>query len=108
MNQSEMLTRFVRETDIDVVLLAGRYTILDQGALDELLPACVERGVGVFAAGVMNSGVLANPGAEQPLQLHAGAARDRRAGARGSARSAPATTCRSARRPSSSRWPIPR
>ena len=80
MNQSEMLTRFVRETDIDVVLLAGRYTILDQGALDELLPACLERGVGVFAAGVMNSGVLANPGAEQPLQLHAGAAGDRRAG----------------------------
>src|SRR5262245_2980448 len=52
MNQSQMLTRFVRETDIDVVLLAGRYTILDQGALDELLPACLERGVGVFAAGV--------------------------------------------------------
>ena len=64
MNQSEMLTRFVRETDIDVVLLAGRYTILDQGALDELLPACVDRGVGVFTAGVMNSGVLANPGSE--------------------------------------------
>jgi D-threo-aldose 1-dehydrogenase len=64
MNQSEMLTRFVRETDIDVVLLAGRYTILDQGALDELLPACLDRGVGVFTAGVMNSGVLANPGSE--------------------------------------------
>jgi len=64
MNQSAMLTRFVRETDIDVVLLAGRYTILEQGALDELLPACLERGVGVFTAGVMNSGVLANPGAE--------------------------------------------
>jgi aryl-alcohol dehydrogenase-like predicted oxidoreductase len=56
-------TPFVREADIDVVLLAGRYTILEQGALDELLPACLERGVGVFAAGVMNSGVLANPGA---------------------------------------------
>jgi D-threo-aldose 1-dehydrogenase len=64
MNQSEMLTLFVRETDIDVVLLAGRYTILEQGALDALLPACLERGVAVFAAGVMNSGVLANPGAE--------------------------------------------
>jgi D-threo-aldose 1-dehydrogenase len=63
MNQSEMLTRFVRETDIDVILLAGRYTILDQGALDELLPACVDRGVGVFVAGVMNSGVTANPAA---------------------------------------------
>jgi D-threo-aldose 1-dehydrogenase len=63
MNQSEMLTRFVRETDIDVIMLAGRYTILDQGAIDELLPACVERGVAVFVAGVMNSGVTVNPGA---------------------------------------------
>jgi D-threo-aldose 1-dehydrogenase len=61
MNQSEMLTRFVRETNIDVVLVAGRYTILEQGALDELLPACEERGVAVLVGGVMNSGVLANP-----------------------------------------------
>jgi D-threo-aldose 1-dehydrogenase len=62
MNQSEMLARFVRETDIDVVLLAGRYTLLEQGALDALLPACEERGVAVLVGGVMNSGVLANPG----------------------------------------------
>ena len=39
MNQTEMLTRFVRETDIDVVLVAGRYTLLDQTAADTLLPA---------------------------------------------------------------------
>jgi D-threo-aldose 1-dehydrogenase len=62
MNQSEMLARFVRETDIDVVLVAGRYTILEQGALDKLLPACEGRGVAVLVGGVMNSGVLANPG----------------------------------------------
>ncbi|MFL5727057.1 MAG: aldo/keto reductase [Chloroflexota bacterium] len=61
MNQSEMLARFVREADIDVVMVAGRYTILDQGALDELLPACERRGVGVLVAGVMNSGVLVDP-----------------------------------------------
>jgi D-threo-aldose 1-dehydrogenase len=61
MNQSEMLARFVRETDIDVVLVAGRYTILEQGALDELLPASEEHGVAVLVGGVMNSGVLANP-----------------------------------------------
>lgn len=59
MNQSEMLADFVRHTDMDVVMLAGRYTLLDQGALDDLLPLCVERGVGVIAAGVFNSGVLA-------------------------------------------------
>jgi D-threo-aldose 1-dehydrogenase len=61
MNQSAMLTRFVRETSMDVVLVAGRYTLLDQGALDDLLPACVERGVGVLVGGVMNSGVLVDP-----------------------------------------------
>ena len=46
MNQSAMLTRFARETDMDVLLLANRYTLLDQGALATLLPACVERGIG--------------------------------------------------------------
>jgi D-threo-aldose 1-dehydrogenase len=61
MNQAEMLARFVRETDIDCVLLAGRYTLLDQRGLVELLPLCVERGVAVIAGGVFNSGVLADP-----------------------------------------------
>ncbi|HYN94540.1 MAG TPA: aldo/keto reductase [Pilimelia sp.] len=55
------LTRIVRETDIDVVMLAGRYTLLQQPALDDLLPACVERGVSVLAAAIFNSGVLASP-----------------------------------------------
>jgi D-threo-aldose 1-dehydrogenase len=59
MNQTAMLTRFVRETDIDMVLLAGRYTLLEQPALADLLPACLERGVSVVAAGVFNSGLLA-------------------------------------------------
>src|SRR5690606_7847613 len=54
-----MLTRLVRETDVDVVMLSGRYTLLDQSALDELLPACAERGVSVLAASVFNSGLLA-------------------------------------------------
>jgi D-threo-aldose 1-dehydrogenase len=59
MNQSAMLTRFVRETDVDVVMCAGRYSLLEQPALADLLPAAVERGVGVLAAGVFNSGLLA-------------------------------------------------
>lgn len=59
MNQSEMLTRFVERTDLDVVMLAGRYTLLEQGPLDDLLPACLEQGVSVVAAGVFNSGILA-------------------------------------------------
>ena len=44
MNQSAMLARFAREGDIDVFLLAGRYTLLDQEALAELLPLCVDAG----------------------------------------------------------------
>ena len=59
MNQSAMLSDLVRETDVDVVMLAGRYTLLEQAALDELLPLCCERHVAVVAAGVFNSGVLA-------------------------------------------------
>jgi len=56
-----MLARFAREGDFDVFLLAGRYTILDQDALDELLPLCLERNIGVLIGGVMNSGILADP-----------------------------------------------
>ncbi|MEU5727149.1 aldo/keto reductase [Micromonospora sp. NPDC047738] len=59
MNQWQMLERFVVETDIDTVMLAGRYTLLDQSAGERLLPRCRERGVSVLAAGVFNSGVLA-------------------------------------------------
>jgi D-threo-aldose 1-dehydrogenase len=61
MNQAEMLTRFVRDLDLDAVLVAGRYSLLDQRALDELLPACQARGVAVVVGGVFNSGLLADP-----------------------------------------------
>jgi D-threo-aldose 1-dehydrogenase len=59
MNQSAMLAEFVRRCDVDVVMLAGRYTLLDQSALDDLLPAALDAGVGVLAAGVYGSGLLA-------------------------------------------------
>ncbi|MFD8927261.1 aldo/keto reductase [Streptomyces mirabilis] len=61
MNQAEMLTRFVRDTDVDVVLCAGRYTLLDHDALTELLPAAQERGTSVVIGGAFNSGLLADP-----------------------------------------------
>ncbi|MFE1927058.1 aldo/keto reductase [Streptomyces asoensis] len=61
MNQAEMLTRFVRDTDVDVVLCAGRYTLLDQRAGAGLLPAAAERGVSVVVGGAFNSGLLADP-----------------------------------------------
>jgi D-threo-aldose 1-dehydrogenase len=61
MNQAEMLDRFVRDFDLDVVLLAGRYTLLDQSGLTSLLPRCHARGVGVVIGGAFNSGILADP-----------------------------------------------
>jgi D-threo-aldose 1-dehydrogenase len=61
MNQSAMLARFARDTDVDCFLLAGRYTLLEQGALDELLPLCAQKGISIVVGGVFNSGILANP-----------------------------------------------
>ncbi len=58
MNQSAMLADFARLTDMDVFMLAGRYTLLEQSALDDLFPVCEEKGIGVVAAGVFNSGLL--------------------------------------------------
>jgi D-threo-aldose 1-dehydrogenase len=61
MNQSAMLTAFARTGDFDCFLLAGRYTLLDQSALGDLLPECRARGISVIAGGVYNSGILADP-----------------------------------------------
>jgi D-threo-aldose 1-dehydrogenase len=61
MYHTAKLTRLVQETDIDVVMLSGRYTLLDHRALDDLLPACAQRGVSVLAASIFNSGLLATP-----------------------------------------------
>jgi D-threo-aldose 1-dehydrogenase len=52
--------------DFDIFLLAGRYTLLEQTALDSFLPLCVRRGVGILVGGPYNSGILATgpkPGA---------------------------------------------
>ncbi len=59
MNSSAALSRLVRACDLDAVLVAGRYTLLDREAAAELLPLCEQRGVEVIAAGVFNSGILA-------------------------------------------------
>ena len=61
MNFAAPLTRIVREADVDCVLLAGQYTLLDQTGLDELLPLCLETDTAVIAAAVFNTGVLADP-----------------------------------------------
>ena len=62
MNQTAMLACFVERVDLDCILLAGRYSLLDRSGADRLLPLCEKRGVGVILGGVFNSGVLADPG----------------------------------------------
>lgn len=59
LNEVAMSLRFARETDIDCILLAGRYTLLDQEAVDELFPVCLEKGIGVVLGAPFSSGVLA-------------------------------------------------
>ena len=59
MNQWEMELQFAREGHCDCFLLAGRYTLLDQTALPEFLPYCVEHHISVVAGGPYNSGILA-------------------------------------------------
>ena len=58
-NDADFCERFVREADLDCVLLAGRYSLLEQPALDRFLPLACERRVGVMLGGVFNSGILA-------------------------------------------------
>jgi D-threo-aldose 1-dehydrogenase len=59
-NESDMCARFARAGDFDCMLLAGRYTLLEQGALDEFLPLCEAKNIGVLAGGTFNSGILAS------------------------------------------------
>ncbi len=61
MNQSEMLVRFAEAAPVDCFLLAGRYTLLDQGALDALFPVCTAKNIGILLGGIYNSGILADP-----------------------------------------------
>jgi D-threo-aldose 1-dehydrogenase len=61
MNNSAPLTELVRSCDLDLVLLAGRYTLLDQSSLADLLPACESTTTSVVIGGVFNSGILVDP-----------------------------------------------
>ncbi len=60
MNQAAMLSRFVERVDLDCVLLAGRYSLLDRSG-ESLLDECAAVGVEVIVGGVFNSGLLARP-----------------------------------------------
>jgi D-threo-aldose 1-dehydrogenase len=61
-NHADVAARFLRDTGPagpDCILLAGRYSLLDQSGADDLLPLCEKLGVAVLAAGVFQGGVLA-------------------------------------------------
>lgn len=58
-NSAEAAAECIRRGNLDLVMLAGRYTLLEQPALAELLPLCLDHGVGVVNVGVYNSGLLA-------------------------------------------------
>ena len=58
-NEANMCERFARAGDFDVMMLAGRYSLLEQPALASFLPLAVEKGIGLLLAGVFNSGILA-------------------------------------------------
>ena len=65
-NEWEVCEQLVQRGDFDLFLLAGRYTLLEQPALDSFLPLCVARGIGIVIGGPYNSGILATgpkPGA---------------------------------------------
>ena len=57
---SDALAASVRSADLDLIMVAGRYTLLEQPAAAEVLPACRETGTGIVAASVFNSGLLAS------------------------------------------------
>ena len=60
MNQWEMLRRFAENADFDCFLVAGRYTLLDHSALQELMPLCLEKDISLILGGPYNSGILAS------------------------------------------------
>ena len=59
MNQWEMEAEFARQAEFDCFLLAGRYSLLEQGPVHEFLPLCERKKISVFLGGVFNTGILA-------------------------------------------------
>ena len=64
MNQNELFIEFAKEGCFDVFLLAGRYTLIDQTSLDELIPICKNNEISLVLGGVFNSGILIDPSPE--------------------------------------------
>ena len=67
-NEADTSLRFIQAGDFDCMLLAGRYTLLEQGGLEAFLPECVKRNVSVILGGPYNSGILT--GSVKPGATH--------------------------------------
>lgn len=76
-NDAAVATRAVREASLDLVMIAGRYTLLDQQAERELFPACASQGTRVMAAAPYNSGLLATATPQADATYDYGAVPDR-------------------------------
>ncbi|CAB4533815.1 unannotated protein [freshwater metagenome] len=61
MNYVEPALQIMKNTDLDIALIAGRYTLLDQIAQEELFPYALAHNIDISMGGILNSGVLANP-----------------------------------------------
>jgi D-threo-aldose 1-dehydrogenase len=68
-NESEVCIELLEHCELDCILLAGRYTLLEQPALGGLLPLCGRRGVSIICGGPFNSGVLA-AGSSKAAETH--------------------------------------
>ncbi len=76
-NEADVAADFLRAGDFDCVMMAGRYTLLDQGAMDDFFPLAESKGVEVIGAGVFNSGILAQtPPYHKPMYDYAEASED--------------------------------
>ncbi len=64
LNEVHICMEFAAAGDFDFFLLAGRYTLLEQGALDDFLPLCEKRNIGIMLGGPYNSGILATGAVE--------------------------------------------
>ncbi len=69
-NEIAVCLELIERIELDVILLAGRYTLLDRSAADRLLPECARRGIKVIIGGPYNSGILAQDDLGQADQLH--------------------------------------
>lgn len=75
-NEIQVCLELMDQVELDVILLAGRYTLLEQNALDALFPRCLEAGTSIVVGGPFNSGVLATGSSGQSHYNYASAPED--------------------------------